>query len=90
MNSATSAHTAVPETRTGLPPFTRAELPAPPYPKAFGWLAVCGPGVIVLGVSIGSGEFLLGPASFVRHGLSLLWVTSVAVFFQTIFNTELM
>jgi hypothetical protein len=48
------------------------------------------PGVIVLGVSIGSGEFLLGPATFVKHGLSLLWVTLVAVFFQTVFNTELM
>jgi hypothetical protein len=41
-------------------------------------------------MSIGSGEFLLGPATFVRHGLTLLWVTLVAVFFQTIFNTELM
>ena len=44
----------------------------------------------MLGVSIGSGEFLLGPATFVRHGLSLLWVVGIAVFFQTIFNTELM
>src|SRR5688572_8387702 len=49
-----------------------------------------GPGIIVLGLSIGSGEFLLGPAAFVRHGLSLLWVAGVAVYFQTIFNTELM
>jgi hypothetical protein len=46
--------------------------------------------VIVLGVSIGSGEFLLGPATFVRHGLSLLWATLVAVVLQTIFNTEVM
>ena len=53
-------------------------------------MTVVGPGVIVLGVSIGSGEFLLGPAAFVRHGLTLLWVTGVAVFLQTIFNTELM
>ncbi|MCI0628862.1 MAG: Nramp family divalent metal transporter [Acidobacteria bacterium] len=44
----------------------------------------------MLGASIGSGEFLLGPAVFVRHGLSLLWVTAVAVFLQTVFNTELM
>ena len=44
----------------------------------------------MLGASIGSGEFLLGPAVFVRHGLTLLWVTAVAVFLQTIFNTELM
>ena len=53
-------------------------------------MGVVGPGVIVLGASIGSGEFLLGPAVFVRHGLTLLWVTAVAVFLQTIFNTELM
>ena len=44
----------------------------------------------MLGVSIGSGEFLLGPATFVRHGLSLLWVVGIAVFLQAVFNTELM
>lgn len=43
-----------------------------------------GPGVIVLGASIGSGEFLLGPAAFVRYGLVLLWVTLVAAFLQTV------
>jgi hypothetical protein len=43
----------------------------------------------VLGASIGSGEFLLGPAAFVQYGLTLLWVTGVAAFLQTIFNTEL-
>ena len=62
----------------------------PPNPRGLAWAGVVGPGVIVLGLSIGSGEFLLGPATFVRHGLSLLWVTSLAIFFQTIFNTELM
>jgi hypothetical protein len=55
-----------------------------------GWLGVVGPGIIVLGVSIGSGEFLLGPAMFVRNGLSVLWVTLIAIIFQTIFNLELM
>lgn len=70
-----------PETRTGLDPWVRAELPPPPMPRGLSWLGVVGPGVIVLGISIGSGEFLLGPAAFVRHGLSLLWVTAVAVFF---------
>lgn len=62
----------------------------PPAPRGLGWLRVVGPGVIVLGLSIGSGEFLLGPAVFVRYGLPLLWVTSVAVTLQTIFNTEVM
>ena len=78
------------EARSGLDPWVPAELPAPPAPTGLGWLAVVGPGVIVLGASIGSGEFLLGPAVFVRHGLSLLWVTTVAVVLQTIFNTEVM
>ena len=79
-----------PEARSGLDPWTRAELPEPPNPRGLGWLSVVGPGVIVLGASIGSGEFLLGPAVFVRYGLSLLWVTAVAVFLQAVFNTELM
>jgi hypothetical protein len=78
------------EARSGLDPWVHAELPAPPMPKGLGWMAVVGPGVIVLGLAIGSGEFLLGPALFVKHGLTLLWVAAVAVFFQTIFNTEVM
>ena len=73
-----------------LAPWQMADLPEPPMPRGLSWIGVCGPGVIVLGLSIGSGEFLLGPAIFVKHGLSLLWVTLVAVFFQTVFNTELM
>jgi hypothetical protein len=81
---------AAPEARSGLDPWTRAELPVPPNPRGLAWIGVVGPGVIVLGAAIGSGEFLLGPAAFVRYGLSLLWVTSVAVFLQTVFNTELM
>ncbi len=79
-----------PEARSGLDPWVRADLPRPPAPTGLGWFSVVGPGVIVLGASIGSGEFLLGPAVFVRHGLSLLWVTTVAVTLQTIFNTEVM
>lgn len=78
------------EAQSGLDPWVRAELPVPPRPEGLGWLRAVGPGIIVLGVSIGSGEFLLGPAAFVRHGLSLLWVILAAIVFQTIFNTEVM
>jgi len=78
------------EARSGLPPWTHADMPVPPSPRGLQWLGVVGPGVIVLGASIGSGEFLLGPAVFVRHGLTLLWVSGVAILLQTLFNTELM
>jgi hypothetical protein len=81
---------AAPETRSGLDPWVRAELPAPPRLQGFDWMKAVGPGVIVLGVAIGSGEFLLGPAAFVRYGLSLFWVVAIAVYLQTIFNTEVL
>ena len=79
-----------PEERSGLEPWKPAELPEPPNPKGLAWIGTVGPGVIILGASIGSGEFLLGPAAFVQYGLTLLWVTGVAAFLQTVFNTELM
>ncbi len=78
------------EARSGLDPWKTKELPAPPNPRGLQWLTVVGPGVIVLGAAIGSGEFLIGPASFVRYGLTLLWITTVAATLQTLFNTELM
>ncbi len=78
------------EARSGLGPWKQAELPEPPHPRGLQWIGVVGPGVIVLGASIGSGEFLLGPANFVKYGLTLLWVALVAVFLQTNFNAELM
>src|SRR6187397_3680999 len=78
------------EARTRLDPSVNAELPVPPTPRGTDWIKVVGPGVIVLGLSLGGGEFLLGPTAFVRYGLSLLWITLLSVFFQTIFNTELM
>jgi hypothetical protein len=84
-NSAVAA-----ESRSGLAPWTLTELPDPPRPRGLQWLGVVGPGVIVLGLSIGSGEFLLGPATFVKHGMSLLWVTLAAILLQTVFNLELM
>lgn len=79
-----------PEARSGLDPWRIEELPAAPTPRGFGWFSAIGPGVIALGVSIGSGEFLLGPAAFVKYGLSLLWVVGVAALLQTLLNVELM
>jgi len=78
------------EARSGLDPWRIAELPPAPRPRGLGWFTAIGPGVIALGVSIGSGEFLLGPAAFVKYGLSLLWVVGVAALLQTLLNVELM
>src|SRR5215213_3566967 len=89
MRTQTAAE-ASPEARTGLEPWRTDELPPAPRPHGLGWFSAIGPGVIALGVSIGSGEFLLGPAAFVKYGLSLLWVVGVAALLQTLLNVELM
>ena len=66
-----------------------AELPeAPPY-RFSNIMRIIGPGAILLGLSIGSGEWLLGPAAIVKWGLALLWVTAVSVVLQVILNTEM-
>lgn len=78
------------EARSGLDPYRPAEMPVPPNPKGLGWIPVVGPGVILLGLSIGSGEFLLGPAIIVKHGPTVLWITLAAVLLQTLFNVEVM
>ena len=82
--------TQAPEARSGLDPWRIAELPPAPRPRGLEWFSAIGPGIIALGVSIGSGEFLLGPAAFVKYGLALLWVVGVAALLQTLLNVELM
>lgn len=71
-----------------LPPWEVADLVAPPE---FTWrniLKTIGPGAILLGTSIGSSEWLLGPAVTARYGGFLLWLIPVSIVLQAIINTE--
>jgi hypothetical protein len=72
-----------------LPDWGRAALPAPPAFTLPNVLRTIGPGVIGLGLAIGSGEWLLGPAVIVRYGPELLWVTTAAVLGQVFLNLEM-
>ena len=72
-----------------LPDWEVAELPEPPryqFGKAF--RSILGPGIIALGGSIGSGEWLLGPAITAQYGGRLLWIATIAIVLQVILNTE--
>jgi hypothetical protein len=52
-------------------------------------LAVLGPSMIALGVSIGSGEWLLGPLAFGRFGfVGLGWLITLSAALQTFYNVE--
>lgn len=72
-----------------LPAWELADLPSPPAWGVLSTLRVIGPGAILLGTSIGGGEWLMGPTTVVKYGLTLLWVTTVAVVLQTLLNLEL-
>lgn len=77
------------QTRSGpLPGWEVEELPEPP---AFTWrnaATIIGPGAILLSVSLGSGEWLLGPAVVAKHGVYLLWLTTVSCLLQLFLNVE--
>jgi len=62
-----------------------------PAPVPFGWknvLQALGPGVIMLGGSIGTGEWLLGPKVTVQFGGQLLFIATLAIMFQSFLNVE--
>ncbi len=51
---------------------------------------VLGPSMIALGVSIGSGEWLLGPLAFGKFGfMGLGWLIALSALLQTFYNVEL-
>ena len=45
-----------------LPPWQVGDLPEPPRPGWKLWIGLIGPGIVLAGTSIGSGEWLFGPA----------------------------
>jgi hypothetical protein len=76
-------------TRPGARPTWEAgELPEPPTPTWKNVSAILGPGAVVLSFSLGAGEWLLGPAVVAKHGVSLLWLTTVSCLLQLFLNTE--
>lgn len=72
----------------GLPPWELAELPEP---KALGlrnWASFIGPGIVMMGIQIGGGEWLLGPSITARYGGGLMWLATVAIIAQVFYNIE--
>jgi hypothetical protein len=72
------------------------DLPTPEevfgVPRLGGWDVVrfvLGPSLIALGISIGSGEWLLGPLSVGQYGfVGVGWVITVSILLQTFYNIE--
>jgi hypothetical protein len=69
-------------------PWGRAELPEPLPLTLRHALRTIGPGAILLSASIGGGEWLVGPALAVKHGMGIFWIATLAIVLQTILNLE--
>ena len=82
------ASTSVPVTSGHLPPWEVAELPEPLPFSVRNAFKIIGPGAIMLAASIGGGEWLVGPATVIKHGPGVLWIATVAIVLQLIFNLE--
>ncbi|MEW6156897.1 MAG: Nramp family divalent metal transporter [Verrucomicrobiota bacterium] len=66
------------------------DLPEPPAYSFRNLIRMVGPGVILLSSSIGGGEWLVGPAAGVQYGTHLMWIATVSIVLQVIFNLEAM
>ena len=71
-----------------LPAWTVAELPEPKPLSWKNWSSFIGPGIVMMGIQIGGGEWLLGPAVTAKYGGGLMWIATAAIVFQVFYNLE--
>ncbi|MFQ5956470.1 MAG: Nramp family divalent metal transporter [Candidatus Brocadiales bacterium] len=68
-----------------LAPLSPADLPA----KGIGVASVIGPGAVLVGLSIGSGELIMWPTIVAEYGPTMAWAPLLGVFLQYWVNQEL-
>ncbi|MCI0361073.1 MAG: Nramp family divalent metal transporter [Planctomycetaceae bacterium] len=71
-----------------MPPWTTGELTEAPR---IGWrnlLALIGPGLVMSASAIGGGEWLVGPTVTARYGGAMLWLATLSIVFQALYNIE--
>jgi len=73
-----------------MSPWNVGELPEPPTPGWRLWMGLLGPGVLLAGASIGTGEWLFGPAVSAQYGGTLLWLATLSILGQVFVNLEVM
>ena len=71
-----------------IPPWTAGELPVPKPLRWRNWASFIGPGIVMMGIQIGGGEWLLGPAVTAKYGGGLMWIATVAIILQVFYNME--
>ena len=73
---------------TCLPTWGSADLPEPPPLAWSRWRSLVGPGIVMMGVQIGGGEWLFGPEITAHYGGALMWLATIAIVLQVFYNLE--
>ena len=72
-----------------MPRWDAAELPEAPRLTLRSWALLVGPGLVSAGAAIGGGEWLAGPLTTARYGGSILWLATVSILVQVVYNLEI-
>jgi hypothetical protein len=88
-NEATGAPSeSEPPATARLPPWGNADLPEPKPLGLRHWTSFIGPGIVMMGIQIGGGEWLSGPDITARFGGGLMWLATIAIVLQVFYNLE--
>lgn len=82
----TPAAAFLPESR--LPTWGVADLPDTSPMGLRNWRSFVGPGIVMCGVALGGGEWLVGPDITARYGGGLMWICTIAILAQVVYNIE--
>lgn len=77
-----------PANSAAIPPWSVAELPEPKPLRWRNWMSFIGPGIVMMGIQIGGGEWLYGPDVTAKYGGGLMWLATAAIVFQVFYNIE--
>ena len=72
-----------------MPRWNTGELIEAPKFTSRNWFALLGPGLIMGGSAIGGGEWLLGPKVTGVYGAGLLWLATLSILGQVLYNIEI-
>ena len=72
-----------------MPRWDTAELIEPPRFTARNWFALLGPGLVMGAAAIGGGEWLVGPLVTAKYGGALLWLATLSILCQGLYNIEI-
>ena len=74
--------------KTCLPTWTVGELPEPKRLGLRNLTGFIGPGIVMCGIQLAGGEWLLGAEVTARYAGALMWIAAIAIIGQVFYNME--